>query len=294
MKDVKAWGPNRRSFLRSATALAGGSMLAGSGGVFSPLKAFAQKIPCPPPPTGGTPFVAGSDTRPIQLRQSVSSLSAAQLTTLQNAFAALRNTTDNRGWMAQAYLHAYYCESCLNSTIDVHGSWAFFPWHRAYVYYLERILGSLVGDLDNFRLPYWDWENVRSLPPQYLTPNSTSNSLWDANRNSGIAAGGNLPATDATQSRIDTLYMITDFATSVETPPRTVRLGVIRTGASMRTSDYPRRRKLTWAVLHMRRATPSSGRTTAISTKFGADGTTWLPAADSPPAITPTPPTPAS
>jgi len=54
---------------------------------------------------------------------------------------------------------------------------------------------------------------VRSLPPQYLTPNSSSNSLWDANRNAGIAAGGNLPATDATQARIDTLYMLTDFAT---------------------------------------------------------------------------------
>jgi polyphenol oxidase len=214
MKNPKAVSPTRRRFLQGAATLAGSSLFAGSSTLFSSMKAWAQDPPsCPTPPSGGTHFAPGSDTRPIKLRQSASSLSATQLTALQNAFAAVRAlpAADKRRWVLQADLHALYCGSCSNNAVDIHGSWSFFPWHRAYLYYLERILGTLVGDINNFRLPYWDWENVRSLPTSYRTPNSSSNSQWDGNRNSGIAGGGNLPAGDGTQSRIDTLNLLTDF-----------------------------------------------------------------------------------
>jgi len=206
-------GTGRRRFLRGAASLAGGAVLAST---FSRVKMFAQDPPtCPTPPSGGAHFVPGSDTRPITLRKSIGSLSPAELTQIKNAYAALRAlpATDKRTWILQADMHALYCAQCTDSVMDIHGSWSFFPWHRAYLYYYERILGSLVGDLAHFRLPYWDWENIRSLPPGYNSPSNATNSLWDAKRNATLAGGGTLPVTDGTQARINTLYGITDFAT---------------------------------------------------------------------------------
>jgi len=203
---------SRRRFLQTAAT-------ATAGGVLSYLgrkNAFAQNPPtCPTAPTGGTPFAPGSDKRPIVLRKSISALSAAELTQLQTAFAKLRAlpSTDKRTWVLQADIHALLCDQCNGVSMQIHDSWNFFPWHRAYLYYYERILGSLVGNLNGFRLPYWDWENHRSMPGSYLTPANTGNSLWDSNRDSGIAGGGSLPPTDGTTSRLTTLYGLTDFAT---------------------------------------------------------------------------------
>ncbi len=110
-------------------------------------------------------------------------------------------------------MHALYCQACNHDTIQsVHGSWNFFPWHRAFLYYFERILGSLVGDT-HFRLPYWDWENYRFLPEIYAIPANSSNSLYDANRYAPINQGVNLPSNDGTAARIALLDGITDFAT---------------------------------------------------------------------------------
>ncbi len=206
---------NRRRFLQGAASLAGGAVLATSSSTLTALTAFAQDPPsgCPAPPTGGTHFVPGSDTRPIVLRKSISALSAAELTKLQSAYAALRAlpASDKRTWVLQADMHALFCDSCNNLNTDIHGSWSFFPWHRGYLYYYERILGKLVGDMDHFRLPYWDWENIRTLPTPYRSPGSSGNSLWDNKRRPGLAGGGNLPVADGTTARITTLYGLTDF-----------------------------------------------------------------------------------
>lgn len=204
--------PHRRQFLKG---IAGGAALI-SGGTWAGFKALAQNPPsCPTPPAGGTVFKAGQDTRPIVERLSISKLSSSQLAELQKAFAALRAlpSTDPRTWILQADLHALFCDQCSDDKTQIHGTWSFFPWHRAYLYFFERILGSLVNDLNNFRLPFWDWENYRSMPSPYRLPASTSNSLYDPNRYSVIASGGNLPSSDGTTSRIKVLDGITDFAT---------------------------------------------------------------------------------
>ncbi|KAL5996844.1 hypothetical protein ACLOJK_007766 [Asimina triloba] len=54
--------------------------------------------------------------------------------------------------------------------IQVHSSWLFFPWHRFYLYFHERILGKLLGD-DTFALPFWNWDSPQgmSLPTIYAT-----------------------------------------------------------------------------------------------------------------------------
>ncbi|KVF93361.1 Polyphenol oxidase, central domain-containing protein [Cynara cardunculus var. scolymus] len=42
--------------------------------------------------------------------------------------------------------------------LQVHNCWLFFPFHRWYLYFFERILGKLIND-PTFGLPYWNWDN---------------------------------------------------------------------------------------------------------------------------------------
>ncbi len=210
---------SRRNFLREAGAVAGGTILVGTRQIWNGLPVFAQDPPsaCPPLPMGGTSFQPAQDQRPIIERRRVGSLTGAQLTELRDAFTALRSlpSNDPRTWVLQADLHASYCKQCTNHSSDIHYKWSFFPWHRAYLYYYERILGSLVNNLDNFRLPYWDWETTRPMPASYrMTPTSTTpNSLWDQKRDGGIEGGGPLPAGDGDMPVIQGLNGIEDFAT---------------------------------------------------------------------------------
>ena len=37
-----------------------------------------------------------------------------------------------------------------------HASWAFLPWHRAYLAWFEATIRELTGD-EEWRLPYWDY-----------------------------------------------------------------------------------------------------------------------------------------
>jgi tyrosinase len=49
-----------------------------------------------------------------------------------------------------------------------HGNWWFFPWHRAYVYYFERIVRWAACD-DQLALPYWNYSDPaqRQIPEAY-------------------------------------------------------------------------------------------------------------------------------
>src|SRR5262249_17395245 len=47
--------------------------------------------------------------------------------------------------------------------VQIHFGWYFLPWHRAYLYFFESILGELAGDA-GFALPYWDWSKNPKLP----------------------------------------------------------------------------------------------------------------------------------
>ncbi|XP_037455569.1 polyphenol oxidase, chloroplastic-like [Triticum dicoccoides] len=59
--------------------------------------------------------------------------------------------------------HRAYCDGAYDQVgfpdleIQVHNCWLFFPWHRLYLYFHERILGKLIGD-DTFALPFWNWD----------------------------------------------------------------------------------------------------------------------------------------
>ena len=85
-----------------------------------------------------------------------------------SAMQALPNT-DPRNWNNQANIHLNHCP---------HGGWFFLPWHRAYLYYFERICRELTGESD-WGLPYWNWSTHPSIPAQFW---GGGNSLYHANR----------------------------------------------------------------------------------------------------------------
>ncbi|XP_057812430.1 polyphenol oxidase I, chloroplastic-like [Salvia miltiorrhiza] len=93
---------------------------------------------------------------------------------------------DPRGFTQQANVHCAYCNGPYDQVdhpgidIQVHNSWIFFPFHRWYLYFFERIMGELIGDLD-FALPYWNWDNPRGMQMPSMFDRDAS-PLYDVNR----------------------------------------------------------------------------------------------------------------
>ena len=128
------------------------------------------------------------DRRHIRPRLPASTLSSVEIEKLKNAYRAMRaldvsDPSDPRGFRHQADIHRRYNSKIASSPLRVHGNWQFLAFHRAYLYFHERILGKLIDDME-FRLPCWDWEvpSHRKMPPAYASPNDASNPLWNSTR----------------------------------------------------------------------------------------------------------------
>lgn len=173
--------PSRRKFLQQLGLGAGALSFSLFGGLALPQSAVAV---CEPPGNPGTAKRWRKDCRMILPRRPASTLSADELKKLKEAYQAMRaldtsDPSDPRGFKRQGNIHCWYC----GEGTQVHFSWQFFAWHRAYLYFHERILGKLIGDM-NFRLPYWDWDSPthRAMPAGYTSPNDNSNPLWNGTR----------------------------------------------------------------------------------------------------------------
>ncbi|GFP98856.1 polyphenol oxidase i chloroplastic [Phtheirospermum japonicum] len=94
---------------------------------------------------------------------------------------------DPRSFTQQANIHCAYCNGGYDQPgqgsldIQVHNSWLFFPFHRWYLYFYERILGKLIGD-PTFALPFWNWDNPKgmTLPPMFNDPSAA---IYNSKRN---------------------------------------------------------------------------------------------------------------
>jgi tyrosinase len=69
----------------------------------------------------------------------------------------------------------------------------FLPWHRMYVFFLERIVRKVSGN-PGFTLPYWDYtdSSVQSgprMPTRFITPAATTNPLFRVNRKTLVKNG---------------------------------------------------------------------------------------------------------
>src|ERR1700681_4381090 len=100
-------GLGRERFLRLSAAAGGAAVLSGL-----PRSATAGvPLHCAPPTPPGPATPWAGDSRAIQTRPSAYTLSAAYLTKLQNAYAAMRAlpASDGRSFQAQANIHGWWC-----------------------------------------------------------------------------------------------------------------------------------------------------------------------------------------
>jgi len=98
----------------------------------------------------------------VFVRKDVARLTDNEMASLRKGFRVLRQRSANNpnsplGWLGQANIHRDRC---------AHSNWWFMPWHRAYLYYFERILREAAED-DSLALPYWDWTEHRGLPDRF-------------------------------------------------------------------------------------------------------------------------------
>jgi Common central domain of tyrosinase/Polyphenol oxidase middle domain len=122
---------------------------------------------------------------PPYVRQSVASLSAQQIASLQRGIGAMMNLNPvyATSYRFQANIHGTYDSATSPREASAwnlceHGSYFFFSWHRMYLYFFERILRAASGD-PNLALPYWNWSDPtqRALPQAFWQP-ATNNPLY--------------------------------------------------------------------------------------------------------------------
>ena len=76
-----------------------------------------------------------------------------------------RSPLEPTGWDAHGAIHASFCAT--NNYINqVHYSWFVWPWHRAYLWSMEKKLQKAVGE-PQLALHYWDWTKQRKIPAVY-------------------------------------------------------------------------------------------------------------------------------
>ncbi|XP_075486175.1 polyphenol oxidase I, chloroplastic-like [Primulina tabacum] len=94
---------------------------------------------------------------------------------------------DPRNFMQQANVHCAYCNLTYEQKGDpdvklqIHNCWHFYPWHRWYLYFYERILGKLIDD-PTFGMPFWNWDHPDGMPMPERYARAAS-PLYNARRN---------------------------------------------------------------------------------------------------------------
>lgn len=141
----------------------------------------------------GTPSPQSSP-QPLRHRRNARTMTDGQVASLRDAFVAVKNIDDDRGYQHHAGIHGlplpFYC---------THNSPLFLAWHRAYLYFFERALQDQVPGVT---LPWWDWtgnhkEGVPAIYARARTPAGKPNTL----RSSAIQPSGREPGGPARTTR---------------------------------------------------------------------------------------------
>ncbi|MBA0626800.1 hypothetical protein Godav_004402 [Gossypium davidsonii] len=146
-------------------------------------------VPCCPPKTTNILDFKPPRFSTIRLRPAAHLVDANYLEKFTKAMELMKALPDDdpRSFKQQANVHCAYCNGAYDQVgfpdqqLQVHFSWLFFPFHRLYLYFYERILGKLIGD-PNFAMPFWNWDSPpgMAIPKIYVDPNSP---LYDEKRN---------------------------------------------------------------------------------------------------------------
>jgi len=117
-------------------------------------------------------------SEPQRLRKSFYDLTDVEVRLLCRAVSYMRNGTKDKPlsvdsplqWDQWVMTHARHCTEAKPGVVDqVHWSWFFLPWHRGYLWFLERQLANIVTtvlgeDGSKFALPFWDWISHKEIP----------------------------------------------------------------------------------------------------------------------------------
>jgi len=141
--------------------------------------------------------------RPIRRRLRTGSPQVdADIATYREAVELMKGLPagDLRNWLNQAAIHGVptnfnFCE---------HGTDHFFDWHRAYLFYFEKICQELTKD-HKFGLPYWNWNQNPDIHPAFL---DTASSLYLARSRTSMTGSGSV-----TTAALDPILADTNFFT---------------------------------------------------------------------------------
>ncbi|XP_060207959.1 polyphenol oxidase E, chloroplastic-like [Lycium barbarum] len=211
--DKNVDGVDRRNVLLGLGGLYGAANLAPLTATASPIPApdlkscsralinFPEDPPvpyscCPPKPDDmdSVPYYKFPSMTKLRIRPPAHAVDEEYIAKYQLATRRMRaldkDPYDPLGFKQQANIHCAYCNGAYmigDKKLQVHESWLFFPFHRWYLYFYERILGSLIND-PTFALPYWNWDHPKGmrLPPMFDVPGS---SLYDERRNPHVHNG---------------------------------------------------------------------------------------------------------
>lgn len=169
----------RRTFIRTTVAAGG---MATTFWFETPAGA-SQGAECSLPTAATATRFIPSETK-ILTRRSVVDLAedsrAGELKAFREAVDLVRKMPDSdvTSWTKQTAQHCM--KSGLTAGVGVSLNWQFLPWHRALLYFHERILRTQSKN-DDLRLVYWEWERLgnRTVPKIYAEPDQP---LFWANR----------------------------------------------------------------------------------------------------------------
>ena len=117
-----------------------------------------------------------------------------------------RPASDPTSWTYQAAIHGTDTTPLRTAWNSCqHGGWYFLAWHRAYLFFFERIVRAAVvaaGGPQEWALPYWNYENpqTRALPRAFreLTlPGAGANPLRASARDPDVNRGARLTVSSA-------------------------------------------------------------------------------------------------
>ncbi|KAF3435718.1 hypothetical protein FNV43_RR22810 [Rhamnella rubrinervis] len=150
-------------------------------------------VDCCPPEIAATQkfidFTFPDPSTPQRVRRPAHLLDDDYIAKYNKAVSIMKSLpySDPRSFRRQADMHCIYCTGAYNKkysnnvSLNIHGSWFFFPWHRMYLYFHERILRSFIDD-DVFALPFWNWDSPdgMTIPEMFLNHEALSHIQRDA------------------------------------------------------------------------------------------------------------------
>ncbi|TQD92087.1 hypothetical protein C1H46_022319 [Malus baccata] len=135
---------------------------------------------CPPPSTKIIDFKLPAPAK-LRIRPPAHAVDQAYRDKYYKAMELMKALPDDdpRSFKQQAAVHCAYCDGAYDQVgfpeleLQIHNSWLFFPFHRYYLYFFEKILGKLIND-PTFALPFWNWDSPAGmpLPAIYADPKS--------------------------------------------------------------------------------------------------------------------------